>query len=270
MNAVIEARNGDGAVGIVHRRKNVGEHMDRIARGAAEQAGMQVAVGTGEPDLFVDQAAQRGGDRRRLRVPHAGIAHQRQVAAQLGGVVAHEAEQVLGAALLLALDHHGDIQRQRAGDRLEGAAGLDEGHGLAFVVAGAAGDDDFAATIERLDARLERRRLPQIERIDRLHVVMAIEQHARRAAVGFAVAAFADDDRVAFGRPHAGLEAEPAQVGGDIFGRGAAVRRIGRVGRHRLDAQQREQPIEAGIKVAVDAVENLGQSFGCRHGVTFS
>jgi hypothetical protein len=37
-----------------------------------------------------------------------------------------------------------------------------------------------------------------------------------------------------------------------------------------LNAQQREQAIEASIEVAVDAVENLGQNFGCRHGVTFS
>ena len=87
---------------------------------------------------------------------------------------------MLRAALLLALDHHGDVERQLAGDRLEGAAGLDEGHGLAFVVAGAARDDDFAPAVERFDARLERRRLPQIERVDRLHVVMAVEQDARR------------------------------------------------------------------------------------------
>ena len=80
-----------------------------------------------------------------------------------------------------------------AGDRLEGAASLDEGHGLAFVVAGAARDDDLPAAVERLDARLERRRLPQIERIDRLHVVMAVEQDARRLPLGRSVAAFATD-----------------------------------------------------------------------------
>ena len=56
-----------------------------------------------------------------------------------------EAEQVLRAAFLLALDHHGDRQRQAAGDRLEGAQRLDEGHHLAFVVAGAARHDDLAA-----------------------------------------------------------------------------------------------------------------------------
>jgi hypothetical protein len=38
------------------------------------------------------------------------------------------------------------------------------------------------------------------------------------------------------------------------------LRRIGRVGRHRLDAQQREQPIKAGIEIAVDAIEDCRQN----------
>ena len=85
---------------------------------------------------------------------------ERQVALELGGIVAHESEQIFRAAFLLAFDHHRDVERQLAGNRLEGAASLDEGHGLAFVVAGAARDDDLAAAVERLDARLERRGLP--------------------------------------------------------------------------------------------------------------
>ena len=195
------------------------------------------------------------------RVPHAGVADQRQVALELAGVVAHETEQVLRPALFFAFDHHGDVERQFARDRLEGAASLDKGHGLAFVVAGAARDDDFPAAVERLDARLERRRLPQIERIDRLHVIMAIEQDARRLPRGRSVAAFADHDRVAVGRAHAGLESETAEVGGDVFGRGAAMRCIGRVGRDRLNSQEREQPIEASVEIAVDASEDSRQSF---------
>ncbi len=38
---------------------------------------------------------------------------------------------------------------------------------------------------QRRDARLERRRLPQVERIDRLHVIMAIEQDARARPLPF-------------------------------------------------------------------------------------
>ncbi len=78
------------------------------------------------------------------------------------------------------------------------------------------------SAVERLDAGLERRRPPQIERIDRLHVVMAIEQHPRRFAIGGAsglsVAALTHHDRMAIGWTHAGVKAEAAQVGRDVLG----------------------------------------------------
>src|SRR5581483_8291001 len=141
----------------------------------------------------------------------------------------------------------------------EGAAGLDEGHGLAFVVAGAARHDDLAPAGQRLDARLERRRLPLAQRVDRLHVVMTVEQHARAScAVGLA-----DDDRMALGRPHLGVETDGPEVGGDVLGRGPTLRLVGRIGRHRGDAQQREQTLEALIEILVDAVEDRVE---CAHG----
>ena len=80
---------------------------------------------------------------------------------------------------------------QPAGDGLPGPAGLDEGHQLALVVGGAARADRARAVRARLDGRLEGVVVPELERIDRLHVVVAIEQRrrTRRAAV------MADDDR---------------------------------------------------------------------------
>ena len=220
---------------------------------------MQVPVGTGDLDVLIDQPAQRGGDRRGFLVPHGGIADQSQVELELGGIVLDEFEQMLRAALLLALDHHGDRQRQLAGDRLERPAGLDEGHGLAFVVAGAARHDDLAPVRQRFDARLERRGLPEVERIDRLHVVMAIEQHTwPLGAVGFA-----HHHRVALGRTDGGLKADRFEVGGHMLGGGAALRRESRVGGHRGDAEQREQPLDTMIDVLVDAAQNRVE---CAHG----
>ena len=207
--------------------------MQRIARRAAEHAGMQIPVGAGDLDVLIDQPAQRGGDRRRVGVPHGGIADQRQVELELGGIVAHEFEQMRRTAFLLALDHHGDRQRQLAGDRLESPAGLDEGHGLALVVAGPARDDDLAPAGERLDARLERRRLPLAQRIDRLDVIMAVKQHARAGnAVGFA-----HHHRMPLGRADFGGKADAAQVGGHVLGGGAALFLVGRIGGNRSDAQ---------------------------------
>ena len=82
-----------------------------------------------------------------------------QVRLQRLGVGGEEGGQGDRAGLLLALEQHGDVARQAA-IGAEGAAGLEEGHQLAFVVAGAAGDD--ARTARPVgEARLERRGRPQ-------------------------------------------------------------------------------------------------------------
>ena len=69
-----------------------------------------------------------------------------------------------------------DVDRQRAGllqmrlDRLEV-------HEHLALVVGRAARVDLAVA----DGRLERRRLPEVQRVDRLHVVMPVEQDGRRA-----------------------------------------------------------------------------------------
>ena len=87
--------------------------------------------------------------------------------------------------------------------------------------------------------------VPQLKRIDRLHVVVTVEQHPRLAVSsptchGFAVAGFADYDRMTVGRAHLGGEADGLEISGDVVGSGAAGVLIGGIGRDRLDAQQRE------------------------------
>ena len=104
---------------------------------------------------------------------------------------------------------------QRARDRLAGPAGLDEGHHLALVVAGAAGADDLAPVRQRRHPRLERRRLPQLERIDRLHVVVTVEQHVRRA-VG--LRRVGEHDRMAGRVAHLGLETHGLEIAFQPFG----------------------------------------------------
>ncbi len=95
---------------------------------------------------------------------------------------------------------------------------------------------------------------------------MAIEQHMRRLTVAVCGAVtLADDDRVAFGRPYAGIEADAAQILGHEFGRSLALVLVGHVGRDRLDAQEVEQPLQALVEVGVDLVENGRQGLGRRH-----
>ncbi len=258
LHPVVEARNGDAAIVVVHGGQDARKHAQRILRRAPEQAGMEIPVGAGEPDLLVDEPAQRRRHHGRRRIPHAGIADQREVELELVGIVLDEAEQVVRAAFLLALDHHGDGERQLAGDGLERTARLDEGHHLAFVVAGPARHDDLAAVGQRRDARRKWRRFPKVEWIDRLHVVMAVEEDARGLAVGLRTA-LAHHDRMPSGGPDAGLKTNAGQILGHVFGGRLTLVFVGRIGRDRLDAQEFEQPLEALIEIGVDFLQHGGK-----------
>ena len=94
-----------------------------------------------------------------------------------------------------------------AAELLEGAAGLEKGHELAFVVASASGHDLFAMR-PGLELRLERRVSPKIQRIDRLHVIVTVEEDARRFAARRRDVA--DDHRTAGGRTLRRLESKIA------------------------------------------------------------
>ena len=84
--------------------------------------------------------------------------------------------QVLAADLLFALDHELELQRQLAGGLDPGLGAFDVREHLPLVVGRAAGVEVAVA-----DRRLEGRRDPLVERIGRLHVVVAVDQHRRRA-----------------------------------------------------------------------------------------
>ena len=136
----------------------------------------------------------------------------------------------------------------------EGAAGLEKGHKLAFVVGGAA-RHDLLALRSGLELRLERRVAPEIQGIDRLHVVVAIEQDMRRlAAAGLDMA---DDHRPALGRALGGLETELAELGDQPVRRPLAIGEMRRNGGNRRDRQQGEQPLERRPLVGVDRSENV-------------
>ena len=162
---------------------------------------------------------------------------------------------MLGAHLLLAFDQDDDIDRQRPGDDLVGAARLQEGHDLAFVVAGAAGDDVLGAASGGGDARFERRRHPLCQRIDRLNVVMAVEQRSAPRAREVP----GEHDRMAPGRAQIGFEAEIGEVGGDPLRGAAAIGGVRGIRRNRGDPQQREQTFQAAVEIGVDNAENAVQ-----------
>src|SRR5437899_8096140 len=227
---------------------------------------MEIPVGASQPDLLIDEPTQRRRHHGRRRIPHAGIADQRQVELELGGIVLDEAEQVVRAAFLLALDHHGDGERQFAGDGRERTTRLDDSHQLAFVVAGPAGHDDLAAVGQRRDARCKWRRFPKVEWIDGLHVVMAVEEDAGGLAVGLRTA-LAHHDRMPRGGPDAGLKTNAGQIRGHVLGGRLTLVFVGRIGRDRLDAEEFEQPLEALIEIGVDLLQHGGKGMRGGHGI---
>jgi hypothetical protein len=187
-----------------------------------------------------------------------------EIRLELGSVLLEERHEILRADLLLALDQDRDVDRQRTRDLLPGPAGLHKGHQLALVVLGAARDDDLASIGVIGDHGFERRTMPEIERIDRLHIVVAVEQHMRPrilAAVGLtssspASSSLGDNRRMAGGRPDLGGKAERRDILGQMIGRFLAIVGEGRIGRDRLDPQKRKQPLQAIVEIGIDAVEN--------------
>ena len=223
--------------------------MDGVRGRAAEHARMQVAVGAPDHDLLADQPAQHGGDGGRVGVPHAGVADEREVGLELVRVGVDEGGKRRRTGLLLALEQNRHVAGQAA--RLaEGANGLDERHELALVVAGPARHDPLAVA----DLRLERIARPERQRVDRLHVVMAVEQDVR--GIAMRSLSVTDDDRPARGRPDGGVEAELGQLRREPVGGAPALLRIGGVGRDRRDREEFEQAVERTLSVAVNLAEN--------------
>jgi hypothetical protein len=122
---------------------------------------------------------------------------------QAVGMGLQELREARAAHLLLALDEEGDPQRelrvllQQLRDR------RDVRHQRPLVVGGAAPVDPVAD-----DRRLEGRRLPEGQRVGRLHVVVAVDDDVRPGRVA---APAREDDRVDVGLHDLDLEAHGAQ-----------------------------------------------------------
>ena len=195
----------------------------------------------------------------------ASIADQHQVARHLLAVLGEEARQRGRAALLLALDQHGDGNRRPAGDGLPRPDRLQEGHELALVVLRAARHDHLAVGLLGGDARLEGGRLPQLERVGRLHVVVAVEQHVRPAVglgpvlgpvLGLVVA---DHHGMTGGGNDLGVEADLFELARAPLRGLAAFRRVGGVGRDTRNADEIEEPLQRLLVRLVQRFQDFGE-----------
>ena len=105
------------------------------------------------------------------------------------------------------------------------------------------------------DDGLERRAVPEVQRIDRLHVIVTVEQDMRTALT----VALADDRRMPGGRAHVGRKTDGGDIRSEMIRRLFAINRERRIGGDRLDPEQREQPLKAVVEFLVDVIENGGE-----------
>jgi hypothetical protein len=156
--------------------------------------------------------------------------------------------EVGAADLLLALDDELQVDRQRALALQQAPHRLDLVEHLALVVDGAPG-----ARLALDDDRLERRRVPQLERVDRLHVVVAVDEDRRRAGAGVQPVA------VHGGGPGRLQDLDVLEPGGGHqpgaeLGRAADVARVVGMSGDRGDAQPVEEDLDDAVALGLDEV----------------
>src|SRR5262249_1930814 len=149
-----------------------------------------------------------------------------------------ELDDGVAARLLLPVAAEADVDRQLAGVG-ELASGGEEHVELSLVVDGAARVEVAVA-----DLGLERGALPELDRILRLHVEVAVAEDRGRAVRVMRRADLADRERPAVPVDELALAARLAHARADPLAGRADVLRVRRVGAHRRDAQELRQFVE--------------------------
>ena len=172
--AVLQALDGDAAVGVMERGDEAGEREQRVRRGTAEVPAVQGAAERAQRDRQLAVAAQGLRERRLPHLPVAVVGDHHHVGAQQLGLGVDDLQQRLAPVLLRALDEHLHVHGWRAVERAQRGQVRDDPR---LVVGGPA--PVHAAVLDR---RRERVGLPPVGRRG-LDVVVRVEQH-RRAGTG--------------------------------------------------------------------------------------
>ena len=155
---------------------------------------------------------------------HRAVEDQRRVRIALIGV--DPLDDRVAADLLLAVEREADVDRELAGG-CELPHGLDEQEHVPLVVGDPAREETAVAMRE-----LERRRLPEIERILRLNVEVRVAEHRRCRLGTLRGRHLADDERSRAPRNELGRSPGGADLLRNPFSSRHDVRRVRRVGAH--------------------------------------
>ena len=151
--------------------------VDGVGGCTAVQAAVQVPVWAHHFDFHIAQATEACSDAGDVVGDDAGVAHQHHVGCQALLVLLQEFVEVIRPHFLFALNDKLEVHRLVAGVD-HGLQGLHMHEHLSLVVARTPRENrPFWVQLRLADHRLKSRRGPKVERVWRLHIVVAINQH---------------------------------------------------------------------------------------------
>ena len=210
---------------------------------------MQIAIRTIEPDCQRSQTPQRVAERGVLQAGDFGVRDHQRLAGQFPGVLGQEVIERLGADLFLAFDQEIHIAGQIVSGLQPGLDRVDVSQMLALVVADAAG-----INIAAHPARLKGRRRPEVERIRRLHIVVAVNEECRFFRVG--MRGLGHHHRGAGGLAEFRLQAGLEAAGDQPFATASHVIGMIRLGADAWDARVGKKLLDEALFVLRQVLQN--------------
>jgi hypothetical protein len=216
--------------------EGVDERVGGIQPRAAVDPGMQVTRAGAQRQVKVDKATGGDIEGRQAAGDHAAIEDDGRLRRTVIG--GKKVEDRVPASLLLAVadEAHVDGELARGGQL---ASRGEQQIQLPLVVGNAAGVHMLTA-----DLRLERRRLPQVERVRRLNIEVPVAENGRGAVCVAGGAQLADGERLPMPVDQLGRSSRRAQEIAHPLTGHAHVAGMRGIRAHRGDAQQLGQLVE--------------------------
>ena len=161
---------------VAQRRDHARQRLDRVDDETSEIARVQVVRRTVHRHFPVHEAAQRDGQRGHVFGEHRRVRNDHDVAREPFAFACEKRLEARRTDLLFPFDDDLDVERQLAAHAQVRFERREVHQDLAFVI-------DAAASVHASVAhgRFEGRRLPELERILGLHVVVSVNQNRGRA-----------------------------------------------------------------------------------------
>ena len=227
----------------MQRREDLGQRGDRVGHRAAEAPGVEVEGSALDVHLDSSKTAEPGAERRQARRDDRRVGDHENVGPEAFLLARHDVLEVDGAGLLLALDDQLEVEWQLAADGEDCLHRFEVHPYLPLVVNGAP-----RIQIPVADLRLEGRRAPLIERVDRLDIVVAVDECRRQRRIHEALGV---DRGMPGGFDELGVvKADLASLGGEVLGVAPDVGGMCRIGRDAWDPEGGNQLVDVALLIA--------------------